>query len=152
MIEVLFLALALSADAFAVSTSLGAKNRVFIGKLALMAGAYFGVAQGLMPLVGYGVGKSLLGMLASSAPYLAGVILLVLGAKMLYEVFKGGEADGALQWVSHKTLFLLAIATSIDALAAGFTFNLLAVDVLSASVLIAVFTGVASFFGALFWG
>lgn len=144
MIDVLFLAIALAMDAFAVSIGLGAKqaNTAFLSaakaksmllKLALMAALYFGVAQGVMPLIGYLLGSALLGWLASAAPWIGCIILIGLGTKMLYEAIQGDHEEEELglddnQSVDHKLMGTMAIATSIDAMAAGFTLNLLAVN------------------------
>ena len=71
MIALLLLAIALSMDAFAVAIGLGAKHRQDTTKIAVMAGVYFGVFQGLMPLIGYLGGRSILGFIANWAPWIA---------------------------------------------------------------------------------
>ncbi|MGM8887462.1 manganese efflux pump MntP, partial [Psychrobacter sp. 1U2] len=95
MVEVVLLAIALAMDAFAVSIGLGAKSqkqsRRYIGRLAVYAALYFGIAQGIMPLIGYLLGAALLGWLAAAAPWIGGFILIGLGSKMLYEVFLGSK-------------------------------------------------------------
>lgn len=164
MIEVLLLAVALAMDAFAVAIGLGAKSQKHshhhVLRLAIYAMLYFGVAQGVMPLIGYLLGAALLGWLATAAPWIGGIILIVLGGKMLYEVFAGDKeeaiddiADEVLekgdghQGIHHKTMFTLAIATSIDAMAAGFTLNLLALNAWLACLIIAVVTALFSLSG-----
>ena len=171
MIEVILLAIALAMDAFAVAIGLGAKsqkqNKQYLLRLAIYAGLYFGIAQGIMPLIGYLLGAVLLGWLAAAAPWIGGIILIGLGGKMLYEVFTGdGEdaVDSALHLkadtddavavinhsnnsINHRTLFTLAIATSIDAMAAGFTLNLLALNAWLACLIIAIVTAGFGFFG-----
>lgn len=176
MIEVVLLAIALAMDAFAVAIGLGAKSQSqkhsYVLRLAIYAALYFGIAQGLMPLIGYLLGAALLGWLAAAAPWIGGIILIVLGGKMLYEVFSGGdeeegadsggEARGCASresidsavvsnnldgYINHKTLFTLAIATSIDAMAAGFTLNLLALNAWLSCLIIAVVTAVFGTFG-----
>lgn len=149
MIALLLLALALSMDAFAVSIGLGAKHRLNTLTIALMAGLYFGLAQGIMPLIGYLGGRSVLGFIANLAPWIACVILVGLGGKMLYEALKGedeDETDNDLS-INQKTMFTLAIATSIDAMAAGFTLNLIAVNAYLACTIIAAVTGIFSCIG-----
>ncbi len=155
MIEVVLLAIALAMDAFAVAIGLGAKSqkqsKQYLLRLAIYAALYFGIAQGVMPLIGYLLGAALLGWLAAAAPWIGGIILVGLG--MLYEVFDAdGEdaVDSALHLksdtdaavinnsINHRTLFTLAIATSIDAMAAGFTLNLLALNAWLACLIIAV--------------
>ena len=164
MIEVLLLAIALAMDAFAVAIGLGAKsqkqNHHYVLRLAFYAALYFGIAQGIMPLIGYLLGAALLGWLAAAAPWIGGIILIALGGKMLYEVFAGDKEeeiddidDEALannsrhQGINHKTMFTLAIATSIDAMAAGFTLNLLALNAWLACLIIAVVTALFSLSG-----
>lgn len=159
MIALLLLALALSMDAFAVSIGLGAKHREQTTKIALMAGVYFGAFQGLMPLIGYLGGRSILGVIEQFAPWIACIILVALGGKMLYEAIMGDdddeahEADGVALAnrpglaITQKTLTTLAIATSIDAMAAGFTLNLLSVNPFWACFIIALITGIFSFLG-----
>ncbi|PWK07397.1 putative Mn2+ efflux pump MntP [Psychrobacter immobilis] len=159
MIEVFLLAIALAMDAFAVSIGLGAKSQkqssAYVLRLAIYAALYFGIAQGVMPLIGYLLGAVLLGWLATAAPWIGGGILIVLGAKMLYEAFNGeveavlaGSFDENIQEkINHRMMFTLAIATSIDAMAAGFTLNLLVVNAWLACLIIAIVTAVFGFLG-----
>ena len=159
MIEVVLLAIALAMDAFAVAIGLGAKsqkqNKQDVARLAMYAALYFGIAQGVMPLIGYLLGAVLLGWLATAAPWIGGGILILLGAKMLYEAFDG-EVEAVLEdsfdrniqeKMNHRMMFTLAIATSIDAMAAGFTLNLLAVNAWLACLIIALVTFGFSFLG-----
>jgi len=159
MIEVILLAIALAMDAFAVSIGLGAKSQkqssAYVLRLAVYAALYFGIAQGLMPLIGYLLGAVLLGWLATAAPWIGGGILILLGAKMLYEAFNG-EIEAVLEdsfdrnmqeKINHRMMFTLAIATSIDAMAAGFTLNLLALNAWLACSIIAIVTAGFGFFG-----
>jgi putative Mn2+ efflux pump MntP len=163
MIEVVFLAIALAMDAFAVSIGLGAKLTAtqarYTFRLAVSAALYFGIAQGVMPLIGYLLGAVMLGWLASAAPWIGAIILLALGAKMLYEALKAEDRDELIdhaaeennsspsEIVSQQVMLSLAIATSIDAMAAGFTLNLLPVNAWLACLIIAVVTAVFGFFG-----
>ena len=168
MIEVVLLAIALAMDAFAVAIGLGAKSQKqhhhYVLRLAIYACLYFGVAQGVMPLIGYLLGAALLGWLAAAAPWIGGFILIGLGSKMLYEVFLGdGEEavdkalhinseaasvnDNLKKNINPRTMFTLAIATSIDAMAAGFTLNLLALNAWLACLIIAIITAIFSVFG-----
>lgn len=148
MFEIFFLAVALSMDAFAVSIGLGAKQKANSKKMALMAAGYFGAFQALMPLFGYLVGKGVLGWVASYAPWVAFILLALIGAKMIYESFHSdGEAD--LKNITHKVMLMLAIATSIDAMAAGFVLNLLNVNVLFSCIAIGVITYFFSYVGVI---
>ena len=169
MIEVILLAIALAMDAFAVAIGLGAKSpkqtQSYILHLALVSALYFGIAQGVMPLIGYLLGAALLGWLASAAPWIGGFILIALGGKMLYEALKPDDQkaiddahslEGSvshsndkqmLSVINHRTMFTLAIATSIDAMAAGFTLNLLALNAWLSCLIIALVTAGFSWFG-----
>ena len=81
MIEVVLLAIALAMDAFAVAIGLGAKSQkqspAYMLRLAIYAALYFGIAQGVMPLIGYLLGAVLLGWLATAAPWIGGGILII---------------------------------------------------------------------------
>ena len=159
MIEVILLAIALAMDAFAVAIGLGAKSqkqdKQYVLRLAIYAGLYFGIAQGVMPLIGYLLGAVLLGWLAAAAPWIGGGILIALGAKMLYEAFTGeiealvedSSDENIQEKINHRMMFTLAIATSIDAMAAGFTLNLLALNAWLACFIIAIVTAGFGFFG-----
>jgi len=122
MIEVIILAIALSMDAFAVSIGLGAKKNT--PGLALKAGLFFGIFQALMPFIGYLGGKGVLGWVEAYANWIAFGLLALIGAKMIYEgVQEGIEED--ISAITNKMMLILAIATSIDAMAAGFSLTLL---------------------------
>src|SRR5690554_5918713 len=146
MLEVIFLAVALSMDAFAVSIGLGSKRQANNRRMALMAAAYFGLFQALMPLLGYLAGKSLLGWIASYAPWVAFILLALIGLKMIYESFARGD-ESELKNVTHRLMFVLAIATSIDAMAAGFVLNLIDVNVLLPCLVIGLTTYLFSYAG-----
>ena len=148
MLEVFFLAIALSMDAFAVSIGLGAKRKKEVKKMALMAAGYFGVFQALMPFFGYWAGKGVLGWVASYAPWVAFLLLALIGAKMIYESFHAGIEE-ELKNITHQVMVVLAIATSIDAMAAGFVLPLLGVNVLYSCIFIGIITYLFSYAGVL---
>ncbi|TYK66176.1 manganese efflux pump MntP family protein [Colwellia echini] len=148
MIEIIILAIALSMDAFAVSIGLGAKHKDKAKSLAFMAAIYFGFFQGIMPLLGYIGGKSLLGLLASYASWIAFLLLVIIGIKMIYESFETDNADDIIN-ITHRVMLILAIATSIDAMAAGFSLTVLAVDPLVACFIIGIMTFSFSWFGVI---
>jgi putative Mn2+ efflux pump MntP len=150
VIDVAILATALSMDAFAVSIGLGAKHTDKTLSLAIMAGLYFGFFQGLMPLIGYLGGKEVFGWLEAYAALIAFFLLLIIGSKMIYESFSGGIEKDIVK-ITHKVMFALAVATSIDALAAGFTLTILDVNPFVACAIIGlstlVFSGMGIFVG-----
>ncbi len=146
MIEVLLLAFALSMDAFAVSIGLGVKNREFNKSLALKAALFFGIFQGLMPLFGYLASIGLGSFIESVDHWVAFFLLALIGGKMLYESFEENTED-EISIITNKVLLLLAVATSIDAMAAGFTLNLMELDPLFSMVIIAAVTFIFSYLG-----
>lgn len=148
MIEVLLLAIALSMDAFAVSIGLGSKHTGRPAALAMMAGVYFGLFQALMPLIGYLGGKGVLGWVESFAPWIAFCLLVLIGGKMIYESFAEGIEED-ITTVTHRVMLMLAVATSIDAMAAGFALPLLGVSPLLACLIIGVTTFGFSWVGVL---
>jgi len=146
MLEVILLAVALSMDAFAVSIGLGSKPLQNQWVLAIKAGLYFGLFQALMPLIGYLGGHGVLGWVEAYAAWIAFGLLLLIGGKMIYESFVEGIEDDIAQ-ITHRLLLILAIATSVDAMAAGFALTLLPVDPFIACGLIGVTTFVFSMLG-----
>ena len=148
MVELVILAIALSMDAFAVSLGLGAKKREFNQWLALKAGLYFGFFQGFMPLVGYFAGIGLSSFITSVDHWVAFVLLALIGSKMIYDSF-GDPVEEEISKVTDKVLLLLAIATSIDAMAAGFTLTLMATAITLSVLVIGATTFVFSYAGGL---
>jgi len=144
MFEAIVLAIALSMDAFAVSIGLGSKGN--IKGLGLKAGLYFGAFQAVMPFIGYLGGRGVLGWVDSYAHWIAFGLLALIGAKMIYEGLQEGiEEDIAA--ITNKMMFLLAIATSIDAMAAGFSLTLLDIDAYLACLIIGITTFFFSWLG-----
>jgi len=146
MIELLLLALALSMDAFAVAIGLGSKKTTIIPLLSLKIGLLFGGFQALMPLLGYLGGQGLLGFVDAYARWIAFGLLALIGAKMVYEGY-GEGVEEEISAVTHKLLLTLAIATSIDAMAAGFSLMLLPIHPLMACALIGCITFILSIVG-----
>jgi len=150
MFEITILAIALSMDAFAVSLTMGVSNPKKIQKLALLAGLYFGLFQGLMPLFGYLGGVALFGWIGGFAHWIAFILLVIIGLKMIYEaVTSQPEKSAASKTYSHYSLLLLAIATSIDALAAGFSLTLMNINGIYACIIIGIITFLFSYAGVL---
>lgn len=146
MFEVIVLAVALSMDAFAVSIGLGSKGSV--RGLGLKAGIYFGVFQGLMPFVGYLGGRGVLSRVDAYTHWIAFGLLALIGAKMIYEGMQEGIEED-IKAITHKVMLILAIATSIDAMAAGFSLTLLDVDAYLACLIIGMTTFAFSWAGVL---
>jgi len=148
MLEVFILAVALSMDAFAVSIGLGAKKYPSIPFLGIKVAVLFGFFQGLMPLVGYFAGVGAGEFIASFDHWIAFVLLGGIGVKMMMES-RQEDTTEEICTLSHKILFTLAVATSIDAMAAGFTLNLFDLSVGLSVVLIGVVTFIFSYAGVL---
>ena len=146
--EILFLAVGLSMDAFAISIckGLALTGQRFRG--ALSAGCWFGGFQALMPLLGYFAGSAFSGFVAAVDHWIAFAVLTVIGINMIRESKKENaqEQNDALGW---KTMLPLAVATSIDALAAGVTFAFLDLNVYGTVLLIGLVTFCFSFTGVL---
>jgi manganese efflux pump family protein len=138
--EIIFiLAVALAMDSVAVSIAMGSKyKRLRLPKILFIA-AVFGVFQGVMPLAGYLIGISFTDYVQVYDHWIAFVLLVGLGGKMLYEAYQD-EFDEEVTDLSAKTLITLAIATSIDAMAVGVTFAFLQTDIYTASAIIALVT------------
>jgi putative Mn2+ efflux pump MntP len=139
MATLLFLAFALAGDAFAVALCQGAAARGAAGGLAMRVGFAFGLAQGLMPLIGWSLGRFFNGAIGAWDHWLAFAILLVLGARMIGAGLKR-EADEAVAPAGLASLAGLAVATSLDAGAAGLTFDAMGLAPLMASSVIALVT------------
>ena len=105
----------------------------------LKAGIYFGIFQALMPLIGYLGGKGVLGWVEDYAHWIAFLLLMLIGAKMIYESFSEGIEED-ISKITHRVMLILAIATSIDAMAAGFTLTLIDINPFVACIIIGLTT------------
>lgn len=142
-----FLALGLSADAFAVSLTSGLLiQRIKINK-ALKIALFFGGFQCLMPLIGWLIGIRFSYLLADYDHWIAFSLLSLIGAKMIYESCQLEEKSEKFNPLDSYTLLALAIATSIDALAAGLGLSLLNHSIILAATLIGIITFGLSFIG-----
>lgn len=140
VIELLLLAAGLSMDAFAVSVCKGlALGRPKLWQMAA-AGAWFGGFQALMPLLGYLLGSTFQQYIQSIDHWIAFVLLGFIGFNMIREAGSGGEGEGQSASLNWKPMLLMAVATSIDALAVGVTFAFLQVNVAFAVTAIGIVT------------
>lgn len=146
-LELFILAIGLSMDACAVSICKGLACKKVGLKYMCLAGLWFGGFQALMPLIGYLLGKSFEKYVTAVDHWIAFVLLGAIGLNMIKEAFSKEENSADCDF-SFKTMFLMAIATSIDALAVGITFALLPrVNILAAVSFIGVITFVLSAVG-----
>ena len=145
-IELLLIAIGLSMDAFSVSICKGLTTRKFSWRMALVCGLWFGLFQALMPIIGYFLGAQFQEMIEAYDHWIAFGLLFLIGANMIREAIWGKEEqqDGSL---GFKTMLLLAIATSIDALAVGVSFACIQVKLWSSVLIIGLTTFVFSVLG-----
>ncbi len=151
VLEMFLYGLALSMDAFAVAVCKGlAMNRANNLKCATV-GAWFGFFQGLMPFLGFCLGSLFASYIEKFDHWVAFILLLLIGANMIKEAFQKDEDNNTGGSLNFKIMFVLALATSIDALAVGITFSmehlsfirmLLAVAIIAATTFILSFVGV----------
>ena len=139
MMELFLIALGLSMDAFAVSICKGLSVRKATVKQSITVGAYFGGFQALMPAIGYLLGVRFESYIVSVDHWIAFVLLGLIGGNMIREAVSGDE-EKLNDAFDFKTMFPLAIATSIDALAMGVTFAFLHVNIVPAVLFIGVIT------------
>ena len=146
LIELFLIAVGLSMDAFAVSVCKGLAMPKCTFKKAAIVGLWFGGFQALMPAIGYILGAQFQEDIASIDHWIAFVLLALIGGNMIHEALDNDEeeADASLD---VKTMFLLAVATSIDALAIGITFAFLKVNIIPAVCFIGIVTFIISFAG-----
>ena len=144
ILEILLLGIGLSMDAFAVSICKGLSTKRLQTRHYLIIGAWFGGFQALMPTIGFFLGSTFEQYITAFDHWVAFVLLSVIGAGMIKESLSKEESNGNDSF-SFKTMLLLALATSIDALAVGITFALLPdVNVPLAVCLIGITTFVCS--------
>lgn len=135
LLTLLLLAVGLSMDAFAVSICKGLAMKKLSLKHMVIVGAWFGGFQGLMPMIGYLLGIQFSRFINSVAPWIAFALLVLIGINMIRESFSK-EEDEETDALGFKTMLLMAIATSIDALAVGITFACVPVNIIEATALI----------------
>lgn len=147
ILELFILAVGLSMDAFAVSVCKGLSTEKLKAKHYLIIGAWFGGFQALMPTIGYFLGSTFEKYITSFDHWVAFVLLAIIGGNMIREGVSKDE-EKANDSFSFKTMSVLAVATSIDALAVGITFGLLPdVNIAAAVSFIGVITFVLSAVG-----
>ena len=150
LLSLIFLAVGLAMDAFAVSVALGLKIPVRDKwKIALKAGLFFGIAQGVMPLIGWILGNGFSSYIEKFDHWIAFILLAIIGGKMIREAIHPDEDSDDEVDTGMKRMFILAIVTSIDALAVGVSFAFLNVNIISAVLIIGIITLVTSAIGVI---
>ena len=140
LIEIFLIAVSLALDAFAVSVSSGISIPGFGGRQAVKMGVWFGGFQFAMPLIGWFLGSSVSQYIEAVDHWVAFGLLALIGGRMVWGALKTGtgEEDEAPPDLSARRLCLLAIATSIDALAVGVSMAFMKVDILVSALVIGV--------------
>ena len=130
--ELVLLAVGLSMDAFAVSICKGLGMKKINLKVAVVLGLFFGGFQAGMPVIGWALGSQFMGIIGPIDHWIAFILLAFIGGKMLWEAFTEDEDEGDgkdAEKIDLGEYLILAIATSIDALAVGISFAALSVDI-----------------------
>lgn len=143
ILEIILTGISLAGDAFTISIckGLNAKRKRHAIKVAL----YFGFFQFLMPILGYYLGNVFSEKIIHFNPYISTILLVAIGILMI----KGDDNFGLSNNLDFKEMFLLSIATSIDALVIGISFSFLKVNILLSSIIIGIITTIMCFIGFL---
>lgn len=153
MFSILLIGVSLSMDAFAISVTNGmtlAAANPFRLRYAVCMGLYFGGFQFLMPLLGWLLGSGVKSYVDAWGPYISFFLLSFIGGKMIFDSVRPGAEDAGMTTLSHPRLLVLAVATSIDALAVGVSFAFMEdFSLLPSCALIGCTTFAISFAGAL---
>ena len=145
-IEILLISVGLAMDAFAVSVCKGLSMKKMNWKKAIIIGLYFGIFQALMPVLGYFLGTTFEQFITNIDHWIAFVLLSAIGGNMIKESFDQ-ESENCNDNVDVKTMVILAIATSIDALAVGITFACLRINIVLPVISIGIITFILSVIG-----
>lgn len=144
--EIILIGLGVAMDAFAVSVCKGLSMKKMNWKNAITIGLYFGIFQAGMPIIGYLLGTTFSGWVESVDHWVAFILLAIIGGNMIKESFDK-EEEKRNDKMDPKTLTLLAIATSIDALAVGITFAFFKTNLLISVMIIGIITFTLSIIG-----
>jgi putative Mn2+ efflux pump MntP len=152
-LEILLISFGVAMDAFAVSISAGVVVKQVKLRHALLAGAFFGGFQILMPLIGWCGGSLCKQFIETFDHWAAFALLTLVGGKMIYEALKKDEANAEPQNPFNlKLMFVMALATSIDALAVGVTFSFINVPLLLSVSMMGIVTFICSVAGVYIGG
>ena len=148
LISVFLIALALSMDSFSVSVAKGFTQKNLKSSQIFYYGITFGLFHLFLPLLGFLAGKTITSFVSSFTPYIAFTLLLIIGINMIKEGITN-ESEEVLDEFSFKELFILAIATSIDAFAVGVSFALLNTNIIIAAIVTSIVVFLLSITGLL---
>jgi len=147
LFSIILLAVALAMDAFSVSISSGLTLKKCGVKHAIILALFFGGFQAIMPVIGWFSGLQLQEIVKAFDHWIAFILLSAVGVKMIYESLSMQEDEEACTVFSLKNVFILSIATSIDAFAVGVTFAFLNVSIIEPIIIIGFVTFILSFLG-----
>lgn len=145
-IEIIIIAIGLAMDAFAVSICKGLSVGRIRARHAVSVGAWFGGFQALMPLLGYALGISFASIVENIDHWIAFILLGIIGFNMVRESLSKEDVCHSPDF-SAKSMFMMAVATSIDALAVGVSFAFLGISIIPATITIGVITAALSIVG-----
>lgn len=152
IVDVILIGIGLSMDAFAVSICKGLGMKRVNKKQMVIIALFFGGFQGLMPLIGYALSASFQKYIEPVDHWIAFGLLAIIGGKMIVEAIRSDDDETVAEEdpkLDYKELFMLAIATSIDALATGIAFAAVEVNIIPAVILIGITTFIFSIAGVL---
>ena len=151
-ITLIGLALALAMDAFAVALGTGAVLSRLTGRHLFRFGFHFGLFQALMPVIGWLAGQTIIQWVSAWDHWIAFGLLAIIGGHMIYEAFNDEEKADERDPTKGLSLILLSIATSIDALAVGFSLSVIGVSIWMPSLVIGLVAGALTVTGMLLGG
>lgn len=149
MLRLLLIAISLAMDAMAVSISVGLACPSSALRQGVRLGLWFGAFQFGMPLLGFLLGHTLSSYVEAAAPWIAFALLAFIGGKMIWDALQPGEESEDLSCLTNGKLCLLAVATSIDALAVGVGASLMGMPLLWSCTVIGLTAFALSFLGAV---
>lgn len=150
--QLIILAVSLSMDAFAIAICKGLALGKIMVRQAALVGLYFGISQAAMPTIGYFLGISFRDYIESFDHWIAFGLLAFLGVRMIVEALRGDDDEECSCSLGFREMALLAIATSIDALAAGISLSVLGASIAIAATFIGITTFTLSFAGVYVGG
>ncbi|WP_455392643.1 manganese efflux pump MntP [[Eubacterium] cellulosolvens] len=146
-ITIIFIAIGLAMDAFAVAITCGIKINHQKFQNALKIALFFGSFQAFMPVLGWLAGASFQDLIEDIDHWVAFGLLTLIGSRMIFESFRREPGKGQIKELTNYVLLTLAVATSIDALAVGISFAFLNISILIPALIIGIITFVISFTG-----
>lgn len=151
MLFIFLIAFSLALDAFAVAVTSGLTIKGFNAKHALLIGLYFGAFQFVMSYFGWFLGSTVSQYVSRIGPYISLILLSIIGGKMIWNT-RHDTPDSSNVSLTHGRLIVLAVATSIDALAVGVSFAFMDINILLSTAIIGIVAFILSVLGGLIGG